>query len=433
MRRSIDATLVPLALLAAASAASAEDLGVPEQYPDLSYALEAAGPGDRILLARGAYYGPYVIDKPGVEIVGRPGARIIGYVPDSGDGPSLRGLKVDADGVVLRGITFEKTTVVVVGDGVTVEDCRFRRIGSDMGSVVLNVHGDRAVVRGNVILRPGRWVGGIAISGADAVVSGNAVDVGRSSASISVSGLRSVVEGNRVTGRGGASDLQVVSAGATVAANSVRWIRLQVIGDGNLVEGNQARGTLLGTASFEVRGGSNLVRGNTASRCEDTAFIVEGNDNRVEGNVADRVGSRIRGIGVGHGFVVRGSGNELEGDVVLGCGGEAFRVAGNDHWSYGQDPSTGLYAWARVSRGTGNRIAGCRGLGAGTCGLGNWTLDTAVTGSTFLDNGTDVVDCGGFAAFDRNRWETGGPGFEGTGTVMASGDVFMPSTIVFGD
>ena len=67
----------------------------------------------------------------------------------------------------------------------------------------------------------------------------------------------------------------------------------------------------------------------------------------------------------------------------------------------------------------------CTGTASGTCGLGNWTVGTSVDGSTFTGNGVDVVDGADFAGFVDNTYETGGPGFRGTGLGGDTGDVYI--------
>jgi len=105
--------------LAPAGRAAARTIVVAPGPGAISAAVRAAAPGDTIVVGAGVYEEPTILlDRP-VVLLGRPGAIL--------DGTRSRGiLRVTADGVVVRGLTFRNVPESYVEDraGIRVENAR---------------------------------------------------------------------------------------------------------------------------------------------------------------------------------------------------------------------------------------------------------------------------------------------------------------------
>jgi len=440
MRGTLVSVAASLAVLASAAAARAEDLRVPGDFRNLQKALDAAQPGDRVLVLRGVHRGPCTLSTPMVEVVAGPKARLVG-IRGTARHEGSPALVLQGYGDVVRGATFDRGGVRVRAGGVTVEGCTFRRFDNRSGQdgFTVDVCGDGAVVAGNRILGETKTLAGIVVDGDDAAVVGNSIDATEMVNGVFVRGDRPVVTDNDLSLAGVDRDrfnpegMILIGSDGSVSGNRLVGASLWVGGDGNTVEGNAVAETTLYRASLRVQGDGNDVLDNGVAGGADTGFLVEGDGNWVGGNSVEDQGSvvtaysRNQGMvdySVGHGIVVRGSGNALLGNSVAGCLGDAYRVVGNDGHVFVVDPETGVGTWESYVLGPGNEVSGCAGNAATGCGLGNWTSGTSVTDSDFTDNGVDVVDGSGFDVFDGNTFVTGGPGYAGSGNGADLPDVW---------
>ena len=114
-----------LAVLALVSPALAADITVPGDFQNLQDALDAARPGDRVLVQRGTHRGTFRVEIDGVEVEAHPEAR---FIVDRGGEKTFVAFRVSGYGATLRGLRVHRGGVVVTGDRVTVEDCEFRRL-----------------------------------------------------------------------------------------------------------------------------------------------------------------------------------------------------------------------------------------------------------------------------------------------------------------
>jgi len=409
MRRAPPIGVVLVSLSVFAPAARADDILVPGDFRDLQEALDSARPGDTVLLGRGTFRGPFTLATDRVTIVGEEGTRILGPGLRRDDDRVPPALVVAADGVSVQGVSFLRGGVEVAGDDAALRDCSFRRIASRRREAfAVLIEGDRADLEGGEVLLGGRLPmnsTGVFVNGEDASISGVGLTGSPHCLPIQVSGDGARVEGNTIATLG-VNGIILNGAEGTVADNTMQGALLDVWGDGNAVTGNVSTGVPFGMPSILVQGDGNVLEDNEARYGGDTGVVVVGEGNLLRRNTVANNGTIQDGARLGHGFVVRGSGNRLEGNSVLGCVGEGFRVVENLRWNWD------AWCW---EPGPGNEVVGCSGTGAGTCGLGNWTTGTDVTGSTFTDNGVDVVDGGGFDQFEGNTYDTGGPGFQGSG------------------
>jgi hypothetical protein len=125
---------------------------------DLCAALEALGPGEELVLQPGDYRGGCVVRRGGL-----PGAPIIirGADPEkrprlTADGRAASLLLIRAGDIVIRGLDFgpggdADGVRIIFGNRVTVEDCRFLRLGG-IAVVANHTSVDGLTVRRNLIL-----------------------------------------------------------------------------------------------------------------------------------------------------------------------------------------------------------------------------------------------------------------------------------------
>ncbi len=500
MGRAIFAMVVGGGLVVAAGAgARAEDLLVPEQFRTLQEAVDAAAPGDRVVVGPGRYRGGATITTPGVAI--------------EGDGAVLRGRRGErtigalADGVAVRGLRMRGGGVLAIGNDIVIERNRFERV-RDIPAV--EIEGDGAIVRINEVDRARESTGlsgidgaiaivgndatvtgntvsgvvatdGVSVLGTGADVTGNAVDFVAAGFGIRVQGDACGVVGNRCTnvgrtakttawtggnfadpmvggggGGGGPRRVRVLRScpgigvyndrgGALVVGNSVEHVTsdgyelvlhgglvsdnaetyvgapggmgagILLAGTGNVVEENLLEGGSIDAtrmewtkwSRFEDGGGNVVARNEIRSQSTGgTALVLRG-----EGNTA--ADNRVNGCDAG-GVLVDGSGNLLSGNSVRWGEGEfadGFVVAGDGNVLSGNEcssmPRTGFVL---LPGATGNVVTDCTSRWNDGCGIDNCALDTVVTGSTFEGNRViDVLNRGGLAGFDGNRFDTGGP------------------------
>jgi parallel beta-helix repeat protein len=305
-----------LGLLMAAGTAAADELRVPEDFADLQEAVDAAAPGDRILVGPGKVRGFVHVATPGLTIEGEGGV----LVPRAREG----GLLVEADGVVIRGLEFRGTALDVVGGDAVVEGNRFR---AGRAARPLRVTGDRAVVRENSV---DRVRGGGSTWNPDAAVT--------------IVGHGALVEANRISRTLRADGVRVTGDGARVLGNEVAWVAagagIAVMGDGYLVDGNACTGVgrVAGSPSnladpgmggggrfpiaracpgIYVRNlrGSGTVSGNRVEHGASAAFHLLVAGAVVRDNVAI-----LDGPGGYGGIVVEGTGVRIESNAVSGGG-----------------------------------------------------------------------------------------------------------------
>lgn len=391
MGRGIRAALVA-ASIAAPTVALADEIHVPEDYARLAEALEAARPGDTVVLDAGTHRGPFAVERDGIAIEGRGGRLVQGreVLRDS----SRAGepvLSVRGDGVTLRSLEVSRGGLRVEGDGATVQQCRLQRSGARRGVVRgVEVRGDGATVRTN-LLEGGRGnFQGVHVEGSGAEVWGNVVDGVRGARGIEVRGAAAYLHENEVSVTTGREGILVEGDDGTATGNRIDIASgegggIALRGDGGTIWENTVAADSLGGPVLLLEGSDGVVSGGWFGAVDRTAIVVRGNrcriqDVRVSGRFPDSAG-----VIVGHGIVVRGSGN-----VVAGC----------DVWGA---PADGI----RIVAGDGNRIEGSGVRRSGACGLLNVGTGTAVSRTGFSSNGTDVLNAGTVTTFTDSRFDTG--------------------------
>jgi len=412
MRAVLSAAASAAAVLGAAAGALAGDIHVPGDFRTIAEAAAAAAPGDRVVVARGTHRGSFSVRNPGIEIAAPDGARLRTRRARGSDDTPVA-LWVQADGVTLRGLTFENACLDIAAAGTVVVDCTFRRRGSRRdGANSLLAHGDRTAIEDTLFVLSGsRRNGATAIFAEGTGTTATGLEITGSvrwERGIVSRGDGAVVADNVIRAEE-AAGVVVVGDEGLVSGNFVEGGFVRVDGDGATIEGNAVVESPFDAPGVWVDGDGNRIEDNTVEFGVDTGIVVRGDGNEVRGNAVRHNGSFRDAMALGHGIVVRGSGNRLFSNLVEGSLADGIRILGNDAWT----PSGGT--WMRIPLGPGNSVEGSAATDVGLCGLGNWTLWTAVTGCAFTGSSLDVVNGGTFEVFTGNEFDTGGPEFGGTG------------------
>lgn len=439
-----------------AASASAADILVPQDNPDLKAALLAAQPGDRVIVMGGTWRNGRVVS--GIQLVGRLGATLSGLWEIQGAGASVEGfavrdgqIQVEADDVSIRLNRFSapKYAVMVAGTGVsrlTIAGNRFNTATAQIEQATdvvmrsnrvavgeLIVLGNGTVMEDNTFVRRAQFGvhdGGDAlvqrnrapnmyVTGVDrAVVQDNVVRGG----GLVVRGQGVLVTRNRVlAGRG----LVVEGDAATVTENRVNLLYgdLTVRGDRVTVTDNviDSRATprlkLSGSYVFHVRGAgpASILRNEVRYRmragalieCDDaeialnvvqgqsaaSCLYVGGNRNNVHDNTL-RQGPGA--LDVASTLTIEGDANVVADTTVHGAGYDGVSVTGADNFlARVHVENAGRCGITVGETATGTGLADCTADGARWSALFVLGTDTTVTNGSFTDGRkVDVLDLG---------------------------------------
>lgn len=145
---SIAAGLLIVAAAMGAVAATPASAAAPAPSP-IQAAIDAAAPGDTVVIPAGVYDGPIVVDKT-ITLVGDGWPVIDGrhegdVVVIAADGVTLRGFVIQGSG---RDVSREPGGIRLEGDNATIEDNRLR----DVLYGIILINSDGHTVRGNTIV-----------------------------------------------------------------------------------------------------------------------------------------------------------------------------------------------------------------------------------------------------------------------------------------
>jgi len=383
-----------VAVLAIPAVAFADEIRVPKDFRKLQQAVDAAQPGDVILLEKGRHQGPIVVSTRDLTIEGRGGS-VLGPRSRHGGGPGMQpAIHVRAWGFTARNLTFVRSGIHSVADRTTVAGCTFLRCDEKSAvPTAIEIRAGQATVVDNLVVGGKFSLEPIFVSGADAVIEGNALQGHRFYRGLVVSGNRARVRENTLSGFETRGGIEVIGEEALLEANDVGDLSgfgggISVIGDRATVNDNDVDGTAIADPSIVVEGSDALIEGNDATSSAGTGIVARGTRNRILHNTVTGAVSLLSGVTtttLGHGIVARGTANVLQGNFTVGTLADGIRIVG----------------------GTGNTVDGCTSNDASACGILNAGGETAVTGSTFLGNCIDVVNPGSFGTFDGNDFLTG--------------------------
>lgn len=300
-------------LAGAAVAAKAATLDVAATAGGLAVALQAAAPGDRLLLAAGRHMGPIVIDRT-LTLVGTAGAVI-----DAGG--AGRVVTIDAPDVVLRGLT-------IVGSG--------SDLAAEDSGVFVTSRGTAAVIEDDLL--DGNLIGVNLKGPRAAVVRHNRIE-GRHNHQVSERGNGvsvwnspgSIIADNEISfGRDGI--FVVTSRENVIENNRFRDLRFAVhymYADKGTVSGNHSMDNHVGYALMFSTGLT--VTDNRSDGDRDHGLLLNyANGSRIEGNAVVAGGEKCV-------FVYNSNKNVIRGNWFKGCqigiqltaGSERNRISGN--------------------------------------------------------------------------------------------------------
>lgn len=433
-------------VLAAAGPALAKDLrvGKGQTYESIQAAVDAAAPGDRIVVMPGVYPENVTVTTERLVFLGKKA------VWDGTRGPDDAGtcLSGAGNGIVVQGFTFRAGTghVDLQGDGIVVRNCvssgapgpAFRITGASArverstvrgaGSAAIRIDGTGARALRNRVVSCDQ---GITLDGDDAGAESNTVQ-NTDSTAIAVRGDRARAKGNRVASAYG-SGVFVEGDGAYAGSNRVAQTSssaVQVRGDGVVVERNAVDGcssTGIDVVGDSIRvtrnvvsqavddsdayyiasrseAGGGTVERNTAVDCIEYGFYVHSQKVEFTANKAIRTGSEDEG-----GWYVGGNENTLTSCVAQDCDKFGFQVSGSGN-ALRSCRATANTACGFVVHGDGNVLDRCTALAHPAEGVANHGTGTDLIAGTYLGNRQDVTRAseGTWGEWVAPKFRTGG-------------------------
>jgi len=346
LRYLISAALIGVALCSATGSASADTLRVPQDFPTIQSAIDAAPQGATVVVAAGSYRENLLILKP-ITLRSVRGAR--DTVIDGGSiGPVVVVRGTGAERVVISGFTITKG----LNNGAFSGDGAGNAGGIHMESVVGVVMD--SVIRDNV----GCLGSGISTLSAAVTIQRNQIRNnpkdpscdGADGGGIFLRGdgvrpstvVSNVVVGHRIGGRG---------AGVAVQGMTEVTIRDNIInGNDASSPGGGAGGGILVTEGTSATISGNVLIGNSAQSGgamalfpTDSADRVTAHGNVMAGNRATEVGSAIFIVTVAD-EQLRLTGNLVDGSTEIAliyCGGTPFTVPASNILHNRQGPELG--------------------------------------------------------------------------------------------
>ena len=277
-KRLLALALVGGTLVATTGSASGAIREVPQDFPTIQDAVDAANPGDTIAISKRKNFEHVTVATNNLLIRGtRPGVVVDGYVNGTGNDSQFditannvrivnlglrNGYGIDCTGERCAGKKLRYSGFVdshcfdASGDRARITRSNIRNCDSE----AIYISGDDVVVRNNVVRRSDS--GCIDVTGDDSVVVGNRVIQCEDDDAIYLSGNRALAEDN--------------------FARSIDGNIVEISGDGGRIVGN--RGEVMYSECFYLSGDRGKIRNNVASSCSDDGVYISGEDPQVAKN-----------------------------------------------------------------------------------------------------------------------------------------------------
>ena len=386
--------LSSFSLLLLAAAASADTINVPGDFATIQEAVDAAAPGDSIVIKAGDYRENVVIVTSDLTLTG-PKAVIDGAYA----GPSM---SVTADDVAFNGITFSNGGVEITGQNAKVNKCRVRS-AADVGLTLTGT----GTIQGTTI--------------STCLGTGLVVTTGDSAGS-----TVTVLDKNTVNHNGAGIELHDGPFEVTrnaVANNSADGISLSFTGTGtpatlteisnNDLIANDGAGLLLsddlGAVSLIAK--NDLTENGKGLDLTTSAGTLVIDKNKITESHAGGVFLKTAGATFSDNLLIR---NSLIGIVVLSTGlatdggntleNNSFETSGGDGVHIESGSNVVDHNLLQDNAGDGLQVASgadSNQLTKNTCkrnahdGLDNWGTNTLITGTKSMDNGgADIAGIG---------------------------------------
>lgn len=391
-------------VVAAAPVALADTLKVPQQFDTIQEAVNAASPGDTIVVSRVTRAENVVANVDGLRFIGKKAVW-------DGNVAGVNGICLQATGtgIVVQGFTFRHgdLQVSIQGDGALVTKCTF--VNANDTAVHVMGHGAR-VTKSRLF---GFRSDAVEVDGDDALVEKNRIENGDSGA-IDIEGARALVQRNFVRTIEDDGGIYVAGDDATVGRNTVFSCDgqgVEVSGDRATVTRNRV-GDLYDDGVY-VSGDDALIERNTIEHSDDYGIELSGSDGRIVANsIQHAYGYGIRASG--DRCLIQGNTTMITGDAGIDVSGDDYHVIGNTisrtyDDAYGistngnsNGPTGALIEGNRVSdvpdwgiyvRGIDVRILRNRVDRAGAEGEGGFSIRGG--GSGMLIEGNTALDCDG--------------------------------------
>jgi parallel beta-helix repeat protein len=267
-----------LVLAAPAGAAVRE---VPQDFPTIQDAVDAANPGDTIAISKKRNNEGVDVLTGNLLIKGtEPGVLIDSYDNTTGDDFSF---DIAADGVRILNLTLRNGYGIDCG---TNDRCVAKKVrfSGQINNECFSSTGDDAKVIRSVARNCGSGAA-ISITGDDARVQGTTV-LRSTNACIDISGADARVVGNRITGCDGGDGIDVSGGDhALIQGNSValpQEFGIDVSGVGSRVLGNRVRGG--DDYCFDISGDRTRTKNNVGRSCGSDGMDVSGENFKAIGN-----------------------------------------------------------------------------------------------------------------------------------------------------
>jgi nitrous oxidase accessory protein len=305
---------VLVTILTVGASCAAERI-VPAEPGALARAIEAAAPGDVLVLAAGDHAGPVVIDR--ALVLKGDGARIVG--PKEGTVVSIEADDVTIEGLAITG-SGKRLDNLDSGIAIAKGTKRARVIGNRLTGNLIGVDvqgGLDALVKGNLIVgrddlrRPEMGPGIYVWNAPGLLVEDNDISLGRDGIFVT-SSSDAVYRDNRMHDLRFAfhsmyaNDIEVVGNRST--GNNLGFAFMystRVVARGNLSDGDVTHAFFMNFANRSVLEGNEARNGG-----EKCLFVYNANKNQIRDN-------RFEGCGIGLHFTAGSEGNVLSGNAFI--------------------------------------------------------------------------------------------------------------------